>query len=139
VAIRLAESDAEIQNCFPVMHELRPQLESDQFVGRVRLQQQTGYLLAFLEDNGEVVSVAGFRIGENLAWKRFVYVDDLVTKAELRSKGYGLRLFEWLVEFARRNDCDEFHLDSGVQRFGAHRFYLMHGMRISSHHFAMEL
>ena len=28
---------------------------------------------------------------------------------------------------------------SGVQRFGAHRFYLRHGMNITSHHFQLEL
>ncbi|MGZ5001726.1 MAG: GNAT family N-acetyltransferase, partial [Chthoniobacterales bacterium] len=30
-------------------------------------------------------------------------------------------------------------LDSGVQRFDAHRFYLMKRMKISSHHFSLEL
>jgi hypothetical protein len=38
------------------------------------------------------------------------------------SKGYGGALFDWLVEHAREHDCDQFHLDSGVQRFRAHRF-----------------
>jgi hypothetical protein len=30
-------------------------------------------------------------------------------------------------------------LDSGVQRFGAHRFYLRRRMNITSHHFAIDL
>ncbi|MGZ5023946.1 MAG: GNAT family N-acetyltransferase, partial [Chthoniobacterales bacterium] len=30
-------------------------------------------------------------------------------------------------------------LDSGVQRFDAHRFYLMKRMKISSHHFVLDL
>jgi hypothetical protein len=30
-------------------------------------------------------------------------------------------------------------LDSGVQRFGAHRFYLRRRMDITSHHFALDL
>lgn len=33
----------------------------------------------------------------------------------------------------------ELHLDSGVQRYGAHRFYLRHGMDITSHHFRLVL
>jgi hypothetical protein len=32
--------------------------------------------------------------------------------------------------------CGELHLDSGVQRFGAHRVYLKNGFDITSHHFA---
>ena len=35
-AIRLAESNRDIDACFPVMVELRPLLERDAFVARVR-------------------------------------------------------------------------------------------------------
>ena len=48
----------------------------------------------------------------------------------------------WLREnlaWARKRECAELHLDSGVQRFGAHRFYLNHRMDITSHHFAIQL
>jgi hypothetical protein len=31
------------------------------------------------------------------------------------------------------------HLDSGVQRFAAHRFYLARRMDITCHHFALKL
>lgn len=109
-------------------------------MGRVKRQgQQSGYRLVYLEDAGEVRSVAGFRISECLAWGKFLYVDDLVSAEDSRSQGYGGVLLSWLVEHARSQSCDELHLDSGVQRFGAHRFYLQKGMDITSHHFAMKL
>jgi GNAT superfamily N-acetyltransferase len=66
-------------------------------------------------------------------------VDDLVTRESSRSKGYGQRLFKWLLSEAKSRDCDQLHLDSGVQRFGAHRFYLAGRMDIIAHHFAMKL
>jgi len=84
-------------------------------------------------------AVAGFRISENLAYGKFLYVDDLVSKTEDRSKGYGGALFDWLVALAREHECDQFHLDSGVHRFAAHRFYLTKRMDISSHHFVLKL
>ena len=49
------------------------------------------------------------------------------------------RLMDWLVGRAREQGCDELHLDSGVQRYGAHRFYLRYGMDITSHHFRIAL
>jgi len=73
------------------------------------------------------------------AWSKFLYVDDLVSKSGERSKGYGGALFDWLVEYAREDNCDQFHLDSGVQRFAAHRFYLIKRMSIESHHFGLKL
>lgn len=139
MSIQLAESDEQISRCFDVMTQLRPHLQREQFVQRVRRQQQGGFQLAYLEDAGRVVAVAGFRIVENLAWGRHMYVDDLVTDAAVRSAGHGRRLFDWLTNHARDAGCEQLHLDSGVQRFDAHRFYLTRRMRITSHHFAMEL
>lgn len=137
--VSVAERDEEIAACWPVMAELRPHVRESEFVTRVRRQAEGGYRLARLEAAGRVVSVAGYRLSENLAWGRHLYVDDLVTAAAARSKGYGEALFNWLVEEARRNECDALHLDSGVQRFAAHRFYLAMRMDITSHHFAIKL
>lgn len=137
--IDLARSDSEIERCYSVMAELRPHVNRDAFLGRVRGQERQGYRLAFLEEGGEVKAVAGFRVSECLAWGRFLYVDDLVTAARNRSQGHGRRLLDWLVERAVEERCDEIHLDSGVQRSGAHRFYSSRRFTITSHHFARKL
>jgi len=137
--IALAKTDAEIQSCFVVMAQLRPHLVEAEFVERVRRQQHEGFELAFLMEQKQVKSLAGFRVGNNLAWGKFLYVDDLVTAEDSRSRGYGQKLFDWLLREARKRNCDQLHLDSGVQRFGAHRFYLARRMDITCHHFALKL
>ena len=137
--IILATSDDEINACYPVMAELRPHVTQEEFLDRVHRQTALArYRLSCAIDD-EVKAVAGFRISQCLAWGKFLYVDDLVSKSDERSKGYGGALFDWLVEHARENDCDQFHLDSGVQRFGAHRFYLQKRMAIEAHHFGLKL
>lgn len=40
---KFAHTDEEIQACFPVMVELHPHLEREEFVRRVRSQQAGGY------------------------------------------------------------------------------------------------
>lgn len=138
--ITLAKSDLEIERCFPVMQSLRPHLVQTEFVSRIRQQeQQYGYRLAYLEDGGNIKTLAGFRISECLALSRFLYVDDLVTQASDRFQGYGEAMFDWLVEQAKFYSCNQLHLDSGVQRFDAHRFYLKKRMEITSHHLAMKI
>lgn len=137
--IALAGSDPEIAGCFTVLSQLRPHLRHDDFLARVRRQQQGGYQLAFLSEAGNVRAVGGFRVFETLAWGRILYVDDLVTDADHRCCGHGEALFDWLVGYARAAGCAELHLDSGVQRFGAHRFYLARRMEITCHHFALKL
>lgn len=139
MSIALAQTDSQIAACYAVMSQLRPHIGAGELVQRVQRQEAAGYRLVSLSDGGRVVCVAGFRVVENLAWGRHMYVDDLVSDAALHGQGHGTRLFAWLVEHARSQGCAQLHLDSGVQRFGAHRFYLSRGMRISSHHFAMDL
>ena len=138
--IQIAATDAQLERCFPVMGELRPHLTREQFVTQVRRQRDTqGYELAFLEVKGEVVAAAGFRIVEMLAWGRAMYVDDLVTTAQRQGQGFATELFDWLVARARTAGCAQLHLDSGVHRHRAHRFYLCREMDITSHHFALKL
>ncbi len=96
-------------------------------------------MLAFVESEGEIRAVAGYRILESLFSGRFMYVDDLVTRPTDRSAGYGGKLLDWLAEQAHAQRCENFELDSGVQRFDAHRFYFKKRLRISSYHFAMSL
>ena len=137
-AIELATSTTEIQQCLPLMLQLRSHLYSDSFIDRVQQQMQTGYQLAYLQDIN-IIAVAGFNITSNLAWGKHLYVADLVVDARHRSQGYGETLFVWLIEYAKNHHCQQLHLDSGVQRFAAHRFYLRHKMNISSHHFSLTL
>jgi len=133
-------SDEEIAATFGVMRQLRPHLGSaEDYLRRVRRMRKEGYRLAAVLEDGEVRSVAGFRVQESLISGRHLYVDDLVTADDARSRGYGQMLFRWLAEEARREDCRELHLDSGVQRGRAHRFYFREGMEIRHYHFVMEL
>jgi len=85
------------------------------------------------------VAVTGFRTGENFAWGRFLYVDDLVTLPTHRSKGYGAELLARLKEYAAKQGCLQLHLDSGIQRKEAHRFYEREGMAMAGLHFAVNI
>ena len=136
--IFLAHGSDEIAQCFEVMHELRPHLQKDAFVAQVLRQQTQGYHLAYLLHEGKIRSVTGYRLLENLAWGRLMYIDDLATRSVDQGGGYGSRLFDWLVVTAREAGCSQLHLDSGVQRHGAHRFYLHKKMDITCHHFALS-
>ena len=137
--VRRAVSDREIAECFVVMSQLRPHLDESAFVSRVRSQERSGYQLAYLADEGQVKAVAGYRFIHNLSSGHVLYVDDLVTDDGARSRGHGGTLLDWLVAQARSSGCDALELDSGVQRYGAHRFYLLHRMKISAHHFHLGL
>jgi GNAT superfamily N-acetyltransferase len=139
IRISLATNETDIRRCFAVLKQLRPHREETAMVTQIIRQQAAGYLLAYVESEQVVRAVAGYRYGENLAYGKFMYVDDLVTNSDDRSQGLGKFLFDWLVSAAREHGCEVLALDSGVQRYGAHRFYLTNRMDIVSHHFILRL
>lgn len=139
VKILKMTTDRQIQSCFDVMVQLRPHLQRKDFLGCVRQQEKTGYRLLAAVDAGRVCGVAGYRVFECLSRGRNLYVDDLVTDDAMRSRGIGRTLLKALETEALHQRCRHLSLDSGVQRFEAHRFYLREGMHILCHHFAKEL
>ena len=139
--VKEASTDADIRRIYPVMLALRTHLKSeDEFLERVRRQQkQSDWRLIYVEDDGVPVAAAGFRISEWLAWGRALYVDDLICLESHRGKGFSEALMAWMEELARKEGCQEFHLDSGTHRLGAHRFYHRLKLAITSFHFQKKL
>ena len=127
------------------MRALRTELgDPESFATQVDDQlRPEGYRLAgvFEDRAADAFAVAGFRVSHNISWGRHLYVDDLSTLPEARRRGYARALLEWLLDEARRQHCEQFHLDSGVifERVAAHRLYFNAGLWISAHHFAREM
>ncbi|HSC66814.1 MAG TPA: GNAT family N-acetyltransferase [Cellvibrio sp.] len=137
--IQLASTTDEITACFPVIAELRPQLSFEKYIDLVaRMHKNHGYELAYVDDNG-VKSVAGIRIAEWLYSGKYLEIDDLITADGERSKGYGAALFDWVVNYAREQECVQVRLVSGVQRVDAHRFYQSRGMTFEAKYFSIIL
>jgi ribosomal protein S18 acetylase RimI-like enzyme len=137
--ITVARSEQEIDDCYPLMAELRPRIQSDEFLPLVRrLAEIADFQLAYLTD-GEIKAVASFRISEWLAGGRYLEIEDLVVKSEQRSRGYGSEIFDWLVEHAKENECRQVRLVSRVSRIDTHRFYLRKGMNLEAHYFSLDV
>ncbi len=136
--IQIAQTDDDIKACFSTMQQLRTHLQEAEFLAVVRLQMSEGYQMVYLHENGVVLGVAGFKISHNLHLGKRLYVDDLITTEAARGQGVGEKLFDWLEQLAKSEQCRALHLDSGVQRFRAHKFYLNRDMQIVCHHFIKE-
>ncbi|MFD3164875.1 GNAT family N-acetyltransferase [Herpetosiphon sp. NSE202] len=137
--IKQIENAAEITSTFAVMQQLRPALVEAEYVARIQRMQQHGYRLAAVVVDGEVQALAGYRFMEMLYAGMLLYVDDLITSANQRSSGHGKALLDWLKAEAKAQGCNELHLDSGVQREQAHKFYFREGLTINAYHFRIGL
>ena len=115
-----------------VHRQLRPHLPPN-YAGKMAAVFANGGRMAIVVENDTAVSVAVWRLIENTADGRRVYVDDLVSDEQRRSQGSGKLLLDWLESQAVALGCDALTLDSGVQRHRAHRFYFREGRHVSSY------
>lgn len=137
--IAIVTTDVERLQCFEVLHQLRPTLDRDTFLSTLERLGLEGFTLAALWEGDDVRAVAGFRFLELLATGPQLYVDDLVTSAAHRSRGYGAALLHFLVQHAREHGCRYLELDSGLERHAAHRFYRAQGLEQVAGHFSLPL
>ena len=128
-----------LTDMLPVLRELRPHLDEASFTAVYAEGHPQGLRFLAAYDGDRCVGVAGWRVLALAFAIRKLYVDDLVTTSEGRSRGVGHALLTELEARARAAGCTVLDLDSGVQRHDAHRFYFREGMHISSHHFTKAL
>ena len=140
LALRHAETDAEIAACFPVMVQLRPHLAgADELVTRVARQRAAGYRILTAWRGDVPIGLAGYRIEENLIHGRFTYVDDLVSAEADRRSGIGARLLDAVAEEGRKLGCGRLVLDTALDNVLAHRFYYRQGLLARALRFSREI
>ena len=102
-----------------------------------------GYRLvgAFEQSSGAAVSIIGFRELWSTAFGYHMYIDDVSTLETARGNVFTDELLRWVIAEAKRHHCEAVHLDSGVgsDRAAAHRLYMRNRLRISAHHFSLEM
>lgn len=114
----------ELIQAFPVMKQLRTHLDENTYLELVsEAQEKEDYKLVALLDDGEIVAVVGFQPMITLYYGKYIWVCDLVTDSNKRSKGYGEKLLAYVQNWAKENNYDCIALSSGLQRVDAHRFY----------------
>jgi GNAT superfamily N-acetyltransferase len=121
--IRQLSLEHEVREAFPVMNQLRTHLSEDLFYELFLNMQKEGYTLFANYHNEKIVALAGFSFLTNFYDGKHVYLYDLITDSEERSKGYGEELLAFLESFAVQNNCNCVVLSSNVNRIDAHRFY----------------
>ena len=135
---------AETASAFSAMIALRPHITSaavfsEEINGHLRAQ---GYRLIglFEEGRSHALAVCGFRILHNLAWGKYLNIDDLSTLPEHRGHGFANQLLDFVQKEAERQGRLPIHVDSsvGIERQDAHRLYFNAGFRISSFHFMKD-
>lgn len=124
LSIKELQTQQDFVKAFPVMKQLRTHHNESSYLELVaEAQEKEGYKMFALFAGDIIVAVIGFQPMITLYYGKFIWVCDLVTDANHRSKGYGEKLLSHIHKWARENNYDTVALSSGLQRTEAHRFY----------------
>ncbi|MFB6468759.1 GNAT family N-acetyltransferase [Cytobacillus sp. Hz8] len=121
--IKELQTEEEFMDGFSIMKELRTHLNLREYSTLLQEMKKEGYQMFALYDKGEIRAVTGICLRTNFYNGKHVFVYDLVTKAGMRSKGYGAELLHFIEEYGANHGASIIELTSGLQRMDAHRFY----------------
>ncbi|MFT8980668.1 MAG: GNAT family N-acetyltransferase [Bifidobacterium sp.] len=131
--------DPSWDQAFAILIQLRDTLTRDELQTVIDEGTPQGLRFTAMFDGQTCVAIAGWRLFANTHLMRVLYVDDLCVDASRRSQHYGHLFIDELRRRAIELGAHAIDLDSGVQRFAAHRFYMDNDFHISSHHFRSDL
>ena len=97
------------------------------------------YLLVLEEDN-QVVSSVQMTIIESLTHnvRSFAVIENVVTHADYRNKGYASRLLERATEIAKEKNCYKLFLETGSNKESTLNFYRKNGFEIDKKHSSLK-
>lgn len=113
----------DLLKAFPLIKQLGASFSEETYLSLIEDMKKEDYKMFALYAEEEVVSVAGVSKLTTLQYGKHVYVNELVTDENQRSKGYGQILLSFVNEWAKDNGCNVVVLSSGFQRVEAHKFY----------------
>jgi GNAT superfamily N-acetyltransferase len=124
IFIKELSNKEEWLEAFTVMNQLRTHLDEAGYLQLIEeAAEKEGYKMAALFEGSKIAAVIGFMPMITLYNGRFIWVCDLVTHEERRSKGYGKALLQFAENWAQEHKYKLVSLSSGLQREEAHRFY----------------
>jgi GNAT superfamily N-acetyltransferase len=126
----------EMMQHLDVLQELYPSLTAEEYsrdLDEMLPNNRYGQVAVFEGD--ECIGLTGYWIGTKLWCGKYLEIDNLVVSSKYRSKGAGKRMFDYLSEKAKQENCVMMSLDSYTYNFKAHKFFYNEGYAPRGFHF----
>lgn len=124
----VAKSRSELEKCFPVMKELRPHLDFENYISIYeQAHRSDGFEIVAIEEDNKILALMGYRILSDYVRGKHIYVDDLVSSESVRSKGLGAELLKYAEGVAKEMNCTTLRLCTGIENERGVNFYERNG------------
>ncbi|MCE3232989.1 MAG: family N-acetyltransferase [Rickettsiaceae bacterium] len=124
---------------FPVLAHMYPDMSQEEYRNILPERVNNGYRMLGVFDDEKCVCSAGFWISYRFYCGKFIQLDNMVSLPDYRSKGVGKLVTDFIKNLGITDGCNKVLIDTYVENFNAHRFFLREGFIIRGYHLNYEL
>jgi len=122
------KSTRDLTMAYPLMKELRTHLSRESFFQLYKsLSEESRYSLVGIFEDSQIVGLGGYRYTTDFIRGEHLYVDDLIIKGGVRSKGLGTKLINHLIDEANQRGIHLIRLSTHKDNTRAINFYKERG------------
>lgn len=130
----------DINTFLPLVHELMHYtVDNETLKQRFEAMFDQNYECYGIYEDEKLVGVFGLWFAIRHYCGKNCEPDHVYILPSHRSKGMGKIVFEWIFNYAREQGCNTAELNSYVNNYPSHKFYLNQGFEIVAHHFLKKL
>lgn len=124
---------------YGLITQLSPKLTCEAYASMLQDMIPHNYFQVGAYEDDICIAVSGYWIGTKLYSGKYLEIDNFVVDKDHRSNGVGKHLVDWMIDEAKRNDCQMIMLDAYVENFSAHHFYYREGFIARGFHYLKKL
>jgi GNAT superfamily N-acetyltransferase len=137
--IKKLDTIEEMEKMLELIKELTPDLTAASYKKMLVEMTPHNYYQVAAFDGEKAVAVSGYWLATKLYCGKYLEIDNFVVAKEYRSKNIGKLLVDWMLNEAKRNNCQTVLLDAYVENFKAHKFYYREGFIARGFHYLKKL
>ncbi len=140
ITIKELSSKDEMMSSFSLVSQMYEKMTEAEFSAALdEMISRNDYKMVAAFLDGKMIGVSGYWIAFMLYCGRYLQASNLVVDCEIRKKGIGKKLLNYLEIKAKKLDCKKLVLDSYTENKKSHSLYFREGFYIRGFHFMKDL
>ena len=133
------ETAEEMLQSLDLVKELTPDLTHASYHKMLLEMLPHNYRQVAIFEENTLIGISGYWLATKIYCGKYLEIDNLVVGKEYRSRNIGKLLVDWMLDEARKNNCQTVLLDAYVENFKAHKFYYREGFIARGFHYLKKL
>jgi GNAT superfamily N-acetyltransferase len=133
-------SNHNLDIIIPLVYELNDGKVSKAILkSRFDEMKNQNYECAVIYKDNTIIGVSGLWFCTRHYIGKSVELDHVFIRPEHRKKGLGKQFMDWIYIYVKEKGCNAMELNTYVQNYPSHKFYLNLGFEILGYHFLKQL